>query len=441
MSKLTHGFVIDERKCDGHMACMRVCPTQAIRVRDGKAKVLPALCVDCGFCLSVCPTNSIQPTTRSFAELDRFKFKVAVPSPVLFGQFPQGISPAHIIAGLKGIGFDAVWNFAVDIALVNRAIRDYVTSWTGPFPLISIACPVIVRLVQVLYPRMIDQLLRVQVPREVAAREAKRKYSAELGISREEIAAVYITPCQAKTISIIEPAEGVKSHLEGALAISDVYNDILALTRNLDDVGEDVSLPWPACDPAMLRWASCDGQASNLADHRYMSVAGLTHVIQVFEDIYKGKLRNVEYLECMACRGGCLGGNLTVDNLYVSLAKIHRLQAELADQDPKLVAEVERRYPTEDFTLKGQVRPRTTERSPADLKERVRRIKTEEALRTTLPGVDCGLCGSPTCKAFANDVAGGHADRKDCILFSDKRVEELRRTYLSEKTSSPEQNS
>ena len=191
----------------------------------------------------------------------------------------------------------------------------------------------------------------------------------------------------------------------------------------------------------MLRWASCDGQASNLADHRYMSVAGLTHVIQVFEDIYKGKLRNVEYLECMACRGGCLGGNLTVDNLYVSLAKIHRLQAELADQDPKLVAEVERRYPTEDFTLKGQVRPRTTERSPADLKERVRRIKTEEALRTALPGVDCGLCGSPTCKAFANDVAGGHADRKDCILFSDKRVEELRRTYLSEKTSSPEQNS
>ena len=176
------------------MACMRVCPTQAIRVRDGKAKVLPALCVDCGFCLSVCPTNSIQPTTRSFADLDRFKFKVAVPSPVLFGQFPQGISPAHIIAGLKGIGFDAVWNFAVDIALVNRAIRDYVTSWTGPFPLISIACPVIVRLVQVLYPRMIDQLLRVQVPREVAAREAKRKYSAELGISREEIAAVYITP-------------------------------------------------------------------------------------------------------------------------------------------------------------------------------------------------------------------------------------------------------
>ncbi len=433
----TYGFIIDVEKCAGCLTCMRACPTHAIRVKDCKARLLPNLCIDCGCCLSVCPTGAIQATTRSFAEIDKFKYKVAVPSPVLYGQFPLSVSPAHIVAGLKELGFDAVWDFTVELALVNRAIMDYVEAWDGPFPLLSVSCPVIVRLVQVMYPSMVDQLIRIQPPREIAGRELKRKYSEGLGISPEEIAAIYITPCQAKTISILAPAEGAKSNLEGAIGISDLYNGILTFARTADKELKTGHPEQSIRSAEMFRWSTSQGQAHVLGGHRYMLVTGLSNVIQVFDDIEKGKLRNIEYLECDACWGGCIGGNLTVNNIYVTLSKIHRLKSELPDGDPELLAEVERRYPNEDFSLKGRVLPRTNEEDAADLKERVKRMKAEEALSRILPGLNCGLCGEPTCKTFAKDVAAGHAQRSECVFLSDERLRQLRRAYLNKYDQPP----
>jgi Na+-translocating ferredoxin:NAD+ oxidoreductase RNF subunit RnfB len=436
MPEWTHGFTIDEQKCAGHLACMRACPTQAVRVKDGKARLLPELCIDCGRCLTVCPSGAIQATTRSFAEIDKFKYKVAVPSPVLFGQFPLGVSPGHVVAGLRGLGFDAVWDFTVELAMTNRAILEYVEKWEGPHPLISVSCPVIVRLVQVLYPGMLDQLIGIQPPRELAGGELKRKYSEELGIDRDEIAAIYITPCQAKTISIQAPAEGAKSNLEGAIGISNVYNDVLASARAPDEGAGASAAERFALSAEVLRWSTSQAQGHVLGRHRYMSVTGLSNVMQVFDDIEKGKLRNIEYLECHACWAGCVSGNLTVDNSYVTLSKIYRLLSELPDRDAALEAEVERRYPQVDCTIKGQVMPRITDKGVGDLKERVRRIKTEESVIRTLPGLNCGLCGAPTCNAFAKDVAAGSARRAECVFLSDERLKQLRATYLgSEKRS------
>ncbi|MBU0717245.1 MAG: 4Fe-4S binding protein [Planctomycetes bacterium] len=438
MPEQTHGFTIDAEKCAGHLACMRVCPTQAIRVRDGKAKVIPELCIDCGICLGVCPSGAIQATTRSISEIHKFRYKVAVPSPVLFGQFPRGVTPAHIVAALRCLGFDEVWDFTVELGLVNRAVLDYVEKWDGPYPLISIFCPVIVRLVQVMYPNMVGQLVHIQPPRELAGREVKRKYSKQLGIDRDEIAAIYITPCQAKTVSILAPAEGAKSNLDGALGISDVYNDVVALTRSLEKDGDESLLNTFVRSAEMLRWATSQGHGHVLGGHRHMSVTGLPNVIQVFNDIEKGKLRNIEYLECDACWGGCVAGNLTVDNIYVTLTKIHQLLADLPEADPELAAEVDRRYKTENFALRRRVKPRVTGWNPQDLKERVERIKAEEAVAETLPNLNCGLCGAPTCRTFAKDVAAGHALRGDCIFSSNERLQKLRETYLLGKRRTPQ---
>ena len=190
MLELKHGFKINADKCNGRMNCMRACPTHAIRVKNGKAKLIPELCIDCGSCLGVCPTGAITATTITFAELDRFKFKVAVASPALFSQFGIRDTPAQVGRALLDLGFDAVWEYAVDIELIDRAIMDCVKIWPGPFPLISNSCPVIVRLVQVAYPSMVEQLIPVEAPREIAGRELKRKYSEQLGFKPEEIGVI-----------------------------------------------------------------------------------------------------------------------------------------------------------------------------------------------------------------------------------------------------------
>lgn len=430
MGKLTHGFKLDLEKCEGKLACMRACPTQAIRVKEGKARLLSELCIDCGSCLKACPSRAISATTRSLKEVWKFKYKVAIPTPILFGQFPTKISPAHIIEGLKSLGFDAVWVFEVETALINRAIREYVAKWKGRYPLISSSCPVIVRLIQVAYPGMVQQLIHIEPPRELAGREAKRFYSKKLGISPEEVAAIYVTSCQARTISILEPAEGAKSNLDGSIGISDVYNGILAAARSLKEgeprIGEDGFLH----SSQMLQWAMSEGQRRNLSGSRYMSLTGLLNIIHVFDHIEKGKLRDLDFLECYACWGGCVNGNLTVDNLYVTRSKLLRLMGELPDSDPWINAEIEKRQPLQDFCARAPIKPRPTKKDMPYLKDRIVRMKEAESILLSLPELDCGLCGAPSCKILARDIALGFARKTDCVFFSKDRIENLKKIYL-----------
>jgi Fe-S-cluster-containing hydrogenase component 2 len=423
-----HGFRIEEDACDGCLACMRACPTYAIRVKHGKASVHAELCIDCGSCLKACTRGAIIATTRILEEFAQFSFKVAIPSPVLFGQFPRDVRPEHIVQGLLAAGFDDVWDYGIDLGLGTRAIADYVEDWNGARPLINMTCPVIIRLVQVSYPRMVEQLVQMQPPREIAGREIKRRYAVELGLRAEQVAAIYVTPCQARTISIIQPAEGGTSCLDGTVGIPQVYNAILAEARRAADAGEGASDPSPARSSAMLRWATPRALPYALRGHRYISVTGLPNVIRVFDDVERGKLKDIDFLECYACWAGCANGNLTVDNVYVSQAKLQTMMASLPPTDSATLAEVERRYPDTDFSLEHHFAPRLRA-SAGDLRQRVMRVKEAEEVLRSLPGYDCGLCGAPACSVLAHDVAGGQAAVADCVILSRQRLQELRRNH------------
>jgi ferredoxin len=428
MIEYEHGFRMDEDLCDGCLACMRVCPTAAIRVRHGKAHVKHELCIDCGSCLTACTRGAFTPLTSALEEFDHYAFRVAIPSPVLYGHFPMDVRPEHIAQGLLAVGFDAVWDYGVDTRLVARAIVDYMDNWDGPRPVISIACAVVVRLMQVSYPRMLDQAIRIHPPREVAGREVKRRYGRELGLERDRIAAIYVTPCQARTASILQPAEGGRSFLDGAIGIPQLYNSVLTAAR---EAAESTAPTGPSCpvrSSIMLRWSTRRPLAELLRHHRYLAVTGLPNVIRVFDDIEKGKLRDIDFLECNACWGGCCNGNLTVDNVYVSQAKLQSLMQDLPDTDPVTEAEVARRYPAEDFRTESAPQPRE-HHVVGDLRERVRRVKEEQRIAASLPGLNCGLCGAPTCAAFARDVALGEARHADCVLLSNRRLEDLRRLH------------
>lgn len=427
MLELRHGFRIDPDKCDGRMSCMRACPTHAIRVQNGKARLISELCIDCGSCLGVCEMNAISATTMKFAELDAYKFKVAVVSPALFMQFGFRVTPADVVRALLELGFDAVWDYAVDMALVDRAITDLVKKWPGPFPLISNSCPVVVRLIQVAYPSMVGHVVPLEVSREIAARELKRRYSQEKGLKPEEIAAVYITPCQAKAISILQPAEEAKSYLDGAMAISEIYNDLLIKIREAvkpGDAPKDM-----ATAGRLLQWGAPEGEIPALAREQYVPLMGLTQIMKVLDDVEKGRIRNIEFLECHACQGGCLGGNLTVENLYEARSRDLHLMSNMPKPGPEFEQEVDQRYAVEDLSSRGSLKPRQTEGEAIDLRERVTRRKRAEEVLRTLPQLNCGLCGAPKCKNHAEDVSAGRADLLDCVFLSPDRIKDLRKLY------------
>ena len=61
MEKFIHSVTLDKDLCKGCINCIKRCPTEAIRVRDGKAHILAERCVDCGECIRICPHHAKKP--------------------------------------------------------------------------------------------------------------------------------------------------------------------------------------------------------------------------------------------------------------------------------------------------------------------------------------------------------------------------------------------
>ena len=55
-----HAVVLEYKRCRGCTTCIKTCPTEAIRVRNGKAIILDERCIDCGKCVRVCPHKAIR---------------------------------------------------------------------------------------------------------------------------------------------------------------------------------------------------------------------------------------------------------------------------------------------------------------------------------------------------------------------------------------------
>ena len=177
-----HSLRFDADKCDGCMSCMRVCPTAAVRIRKGHAVKLEDRCIDCGECIRVCPEGAIVPLTDQMADLSKFEYKIAIPSPALYAQFDSEVFPGMIFAALKQCGFDDVESRCRRPAMIVTAATEiFLNEYRGQYPLISSFCPTVVRLVQVNYPELVDQLLPVLAPREISAGNAKGRKASGIG--------------------------------------------------------------------------------------------------------------------------------------------------------------------------------------------------------------------------------------------------------------------
>ena len=426
MKEYFHSIRIDTEKCDGRMKCLRVCPTQAIRIRNGKAIILEEKCIDCGECITVCPNGAIVPLTDPFGELTKFRHTVALPSPALYAQFGREILPEKILSGIKKLGFDDAFDLAMPCGEVSFAVQEFLREYNGPKPLISNVCPTIVRLIQVKYPSLIDHVIPIDTPRELAAREIKKKKSKQLKLKEKEIGTFYLTPCPVKMISIKQPAEKGKSHIDGAISISDIYGPLLSAMEGIEKGSYRKALE-SICILG-IGWAMVGGICRTLRLKNSLAVSGLFEILKVFDDIERGKLRNIDFVEAYSCTQGCVGGSLTVENVYVSYNKILKLIETLEFEQIKAcpdIREVRKLYSQKYFFIDGKLEPRPLEPLDKDLAKAIKKRKEKEDIYESLPKIDCGACGAPTCLTFAEDVVRGEAELTACVFNLPQKFTEL----------------
>lgn len=407
--RIFHSVRLDKDKCRACTNCLKRCPTEAIRVRGGRAHIIAERCIDCGECIRVCEYHAKIAVTDPLSSISRFKYKIALPAPSLYGQFKSLHSIAQVLTGLKHMGFDEVFEVARGADVVTRAIREKLRQPDLPRPLISAACPAIVRLIQVRFPDLIDHIVDVRQPMEVAALIAKREFARKHQVEESEVGCFFITPCPAKVTAIRNPIGHEKSAVDGAISVLEIYGLLSSHTRSHE---ADESLVQASAWG--VGWANSGGEANAVCPENSMAVDGIENVIRVLEEIENNKLHDLTFFEGSACTGGCVGGPLNFENNYVARNMIRRMVDKTSGLHPEQHVDVSilAKYP---LYNQRDILPNSAMKLDDDIVEAMRKLEKMEEIYKRLPGYDCGSCGSPTCRTFAEDIVQGFATDMDCI--------------------------
>jgi iron only hydrogenase large subunit-like protein len=423
-----HSVQLIEEKCKGCVNCIKHCPTEAIRVRDGKARIHEIKCVDCGECIRHCPNQAKTAVADTLDKLSQFKYTIALPAPALYGQFSGGVAPERILAGLLHLGFDDVYEVAYAAEMVSGRIREVLAEPGHPKPLLSSSCPVVVRLIQVRFPEFIENIVPVAPPIRVAACMARKEKSQQLGIPEDEIGLFFISPCPGKVSDILDPVGYDHQYIDGAIPISEVYPKLRTFVYNASN--EEVGKALRKSSGIGIGWGRCGGEIMAIGAKKHISVDGIHHVIQILEELSHGRLLDMDYIEMLACVGGCVGGVLAVDNPFISRRRIRDLAVtdtnalsdeQIAKRQARLLDEMDRRF----LDIECSIEPRPTLPLDTDMSVAIQKLEQLEEILETLPGLDCGSCGAPNCRALAEDIVRGLATNTDCIFILRKRVHQL----------------
>lgn len=419
MESYYHSVTLDKDKCVGCTNCIKSCPTEAIRVREGKTRIIKERCIDCGECIRICPQHAKLAIADPLSEIQKYRYPIALPAPTLYSQFDRKVSVDKIMAGLLQLGFFRVWEVARAADIVSKMTEAYLAENKMAKPVISASCPAVTRLIRVRFPELLDHIIPLFSPMETAAVLAKKEMAQE-GYPTDQVGAFFISPCAAKVTSVKGPLGFTESQVNGVIAISEIYGPLYNAIKNPDSTKlEHLS----TSTGTGIGWAVIGGESRLLKGMHHLCVDGMVNVARVLEEVEMGKLKEVDYIEGLSCVGGCVGGPLTVENPFMAKSRI-----EMLAHDNKTAArssQVMIACNVQDFTFTKKIQPVDVLKLDEDIFTAMQKMESLETIHKSLPALDCGSCGAPTCRALAEDIVRGQADQIDCVFKLREKVTEM----------------
>ncbi len=410
MNTYEHSVYLDVEKCTGCTACLKRCPTEAIRVKDGHAVINEGRCIDCGECIRVCPHNAKKAKCGALSMMDKFKWKIALPAPSLYGQFENLDDVDYVLNGLLKLGFDDVFEVSAAAELVTAYTRKYLKTETITKPAISSACPVVTRLIGLRFRSLMDNIIHMLPPMEVAADLARQKALKEHPeFTDSDIGVCFISPCPAKASYVKNGFADYKSKVDVVVPISDIYFQLISVMSHDSDVK---SLSNSGI--IGISWASSGGEATAIFNENYLAADGIENVIKVLDKLENGDFPSLEFIELNACPGGCVGGVLTIQNPFVAKARLRSLRRYLPVSEN--FVKDEEGYIPDGFLFDNLPNYYPISRLSDSMAESMRMLADIQRIKGDLPGLDCGSCGAPTCRALAEDVVKGQSSIDKCLI-------------------------
>ena len=367
-------LVKDPNKCIMCRRCETMCnEVQTVGVlsalgRGFNAVVAPAFhldmadtsCTFCGQCVAVCPTaaltekNEVQRVWRQLNDPSKHVIVQVAPAVrvaigELFGMEPGTISTGKLVAALRRLGFDAVFDtdWAADLTIIEEASElIHRIQNDGVLPILTSCCPAWVNFIEHQFPDMLDIPSTCKSPQIMFGAMAKSYYASKMGLNANDICVISVMPCIAKKAEAARPELSKDENSNVDIVIS-----TRELGKMLHEAGVDFKrLPDEDFDQLMgestgasvifgttggvieaavrtaYEWVTGETlenveftQLRGLEGIRTASVQmgditlnigiahGLGHARELLEGVRAGKY-DLHAIEIMACPGGCIGG-------------------------------------------------------------------------------------------------------------------------------------
>ncbi len=378
-------------KCSKCMKCLRICPTNAISITNGRVQINQELCINCGQCIKVCQSLGLQAKGSTLSDVLQYDYSIALVPSVIYANCKSAQQISEVSDAILACGFNEVYEMSqIESSVVNELNKRIEKQSFNPK--ISSFCPVVNRLIQVKYPMLVDKIIDLDYPHVIAARLLRKKYE-----HLNNVGIFYFSECVGKLVIAKYPYGDSMCEIDHALSIGDIFPTINRNRKSTD---------YPSCLSKQGIESTC---MKFEVDHgkTIAHIDSMSKVQEVLELCEFSQLNSYDYLSCSYCSNGCVGGNLLWGNAYESQKNVFT-QIEYGNQQLADLSAI-------NLTRHSMgMRP-----SILSMGERIKMFKQVNDVLETLPQFDCGACGFASCRQMAEQIVLNQKERCDCRILNE----------------------